>query len=115
MSPHDENNVGIISRLVRSDELAREEIERQIAETGRAVDAIADEDIDLSDMPETTPEQWKTAIPNPFYRPVEEQVTLQIDRYILGWFRQNHDTYLTAINAALMEHIWRERATKIDE
>ncbi len=102
-------------RIVRSDEISKEERERRIAESIKRLDAMTDEDIDYSDIPQTTPEQWAQAIPNPFYRPVKDQVTLRLDRYVLEWFRQNHEKYQTAINAALIEHIRRERAAKADQ
>jgi uncharacterized protein (DUF4415 family) len=80
-------------------------MEREVAE-------IADEDIDLSDIPEWTADDFAKATRNPFYRPVKDQVTLRIDRYVLEWFRQNHPKYQTAINAALVEHIRRERTAR---
>lgn len=74
--------------------------------------SIPDGEIDLSDIPETTPSQWAMAERGKFYRPVKDQVTLRLDRYVLEWFKQNHPRYQTAINAALVEHVLRERAAK---
>ena len=85
---------------------------RTIEEMEREVADISDADIDLSDIPEWTAEDFANAVRNPFYRPIKDQVTLRIDRYVLEWFRQNHPRYQTAINAALVEHIGRERAAK---
>jgi len=87
---------------------------RTIEEMEREVAAIPDENIDLSDIPEWTAEDFARAIPNPYYKPVKDQVTLRLDRYILEWFKQNHDKYQTAINAALLDHIQRERAKEHD-
>jgi uncharacterized protein (DUF4415 family) len=87
---------------------------RTIEEMEREVAAIRDDDIDVSDIPEWTAEDFARAIPNPYYKPIKEQVTLRLDRYILDWFKFNHEKYQTAINAALLEHIRRERA-KADE
>lgn len=95
-------------RIVRSDEITSEERERRIAESLERIDALADEDIDFSDIPEVRDfSGWERGR---FYRPVKDQVTLRLDRYVLDWFRQNNEKYQTAINAALMEHIRRERA-----
>jgi len=102
-------------RLVRSDEISKEERERRIAESFKRLDAMTDDDIDFSDIPEMTAEDWARSVPNRFYRPVKDQVTLRLDRYVLEWFRENHDKYQTAINAALMEHIRRERTAKSDQ
>ncbi len=70
---------------------------------------MSDEDIDLSDIPETTPEQWAQAERGKFYRPVKDQVTLRLDRDVLHWFKLSHEQYQTAINAALREHMERHR------
>ena len=102
-------------RIVRSDEITKEERERIITEDLACLVEMPDADIDHSDIPRTTPEQWAQAPPNRFYRPVKDQVTLRLDRYVLEWFRDNHEKYQTAINAALMEHIRRERGAKSDQ
>lgn len=67
---------------------------------------MSEEDIDLSDMPEIT--DFSGFVPNPFYRPVKDQVTLRIDRDVLAWFKASNEKYQTAINAALREHMERE-------
>lgn len=74
-----------------------------------ALDAMRDEDIDLTEMPEITEEQWARSRRGKFYRPVNEQITLRLDADIIAWFRQNEDKYQTAINAALREHVARQR------
>ena len=86
---------------------------RTIEEMEREVAAIRDEDIDLSDIPEWTAEDWARAIPNPYYRPVKEQVTLRIDRPVLEWFRANHEHYQTAINQVLLDHMKTERLAEM--
>lgn len=82
---------------------------RSPAEAEAAIAAIRDEDIDLSDIPEITDEQWSRAVRNPYYRPVKDQVTLRIDRDVLAWFRATNEKYQTAINTALREHMKRDR------
>lgn len=74
-----------------------------------ALDAMKDEDIDLTDMPEVTEEQWARSRRGKLYRPVKEQITLRLDADVIAWFRQNEDKYQTAINAALREHVGRQR------
>ncbi len=96
-------------RIVRSEDIPEEEREQRIAESIKAIDAIRDEDIDLSDMPEITDEQWSRAVRNPYFRPAKDQVTLRIDRDVLAWFRHTEEKYQTAINAALREHVERHR------
>jgi uncharacterized protein (DUF4415 family) len=93
-------------RIVRSDEISNEDDERMLAETLQAMDAMSDEDIDYSDIPQIT--DFSGFVPNPFYRPVKDQVTLRIDRDVLAWFKASNEKYQTAINAVLREHMDRE-------
>jgi uncharacterized protein (DUF4415 family) len=87
-----------------------EERSRRIAnDLARAI-AMADEDINTDDIPEVF--DWSDAVRGKFYRPIKEQVTLRIDADLLAWFRQNEDKYQTAINAALREHVDRQRQAR---
>ena len=43
--------------------------------------SIPDEEIDLSDIPETT--DWSKAIVGKYYRPVKKQVTIRLDADML--------------------------------
>lgn len=86
---------------------------RRIREELKRLDAMSEDDIDLSDMPEVT--DFSGAVRGKFYRPVKDQVTLRLDRDVLIWFKLTHEKYQTAINAALREHIRRERAAKAKE
>lgn len=96
-------------RIVTSEETSKEERERIVAEDHARLAEMSDDDIDFSDIPPTTPEQWARAIPNPFYRPPEGQVMLPLDRDVALWFRQTNENYLAAINAALREYMERNR------
>jgi uncharacterized protein (DUF4415 family) len=50
----------------------------------KALAARPDSEIDLSDAPELTDEQWKTAIRHRgFYRPVKQQITARLDSDVL--------------------------------
>lgn len=87
-----------------------EERSRRIAnDLARAI-AMADEDINTDDIPEVF--DWSDAVRGKFYRPIKEQVTLRIDADVIAWFRQNEDKYQTAINAALREHVDRQRQAR---
>jgi uncharacterized protein (DUF4415 family) len=71
-----------------------------------ALEAMSDDDIDLSDIPETL--DWPKGKRGALYRPVKRKVTLELDEYVIDWFRDNipddqdNDEH---INQALMEHI----------
>jgi len=86
---------------------------KRIREKLRCLNAMSDDEIDLSDIPEITPQQWATAQPNRFYRPVKDQVTLRIDRPVLEWFRANHEKYQTAINQVLLDHMKEQRLAEM--
>jgi uncharacterized protein (DUF4415 family) len=45
--------------------------------------ARPDSEIDLSDMPELTEEDWKTAVRGKHYRPVKAQITAHLDKDVL--------------------------------
>lgn len=87
----------------------KEERLRIIEEDLARAESMKDEDIDLTDMPEMTDEQWSRAVHGKFYRPVKEQITLRLDADVIAWFKQHEAKYQTAINAALREHVARQR------
>ena len=62
-----------------------DELPRKVQQELQALDQLADEDIDLSDIPETT--DWIGAVRGKFYRPVKQQITLRIDADVIAWFR----------------------------
>ena len=73
----------------------------------KRVDAMRDEDIDTSDIPEVTPEQFARAIIRKGLKPVarKKQVTLRIDEDVLDWFKQRGHGYQTQINELLREYM----------
>ena len=71
------------------------------------VNALRDEDIDLSDLPEITPEQFAKAFVRRGLKPVnsKEQVTLRLDADVLTWFRSQGKGYQTQINRLLRAYM----------
>jgi uncharacterized protein (DUF4415 family) len=69
--------------------------------------AMRDKDIDLSDIPEATPEMFAKAVVRRGLRPIpaKEQVTLRIDGDVLQWFREQGRGYQTKINALLRAYM----------
>jgi uncharacterized protein (DUF4415 family) len=68
---------------------------------------MRDEDIDFTDIPEATPEQFAKAVvrwgigkPQP-----KEQITLRLDADVLEWFRARGKGYQTQINALLRAYM----------
>ena len=68
----------------------------------KRVDAMRDEDIDLSDSPELGPEFFANAIiwPGP-----KKQITLRIDPDVLTFFRKLGRGYQSTINAVLRKYM----------
>jgi uncharacterized protein (DUF4415 family) len=69
-----------------------------------ALEALAarpDSEIDFSDIPEMTDEQWKTAERGHFYRPVKRQITARVDADVLEWLKSQGKGYQSRINAIL--------------
>ncbi len=60
-----------------------------------------DSEIDFSDIPELTEKFWRNAVRNPFYRPVQKQVTLRLDADVIAWLRRRGKGYQTRANALL--------------
>lgn len=67
----------------------------------RALAARPDSEIDLSDAPEMTDEQWKNAERGHFYRPVKRQITARVDADVLEWLKAQGKGYQSRINAIL--------------
>lgn len=78
----------------------------------KRVDALRDEDIDLSDNPEVTPEMFAKAIVRRglVIAPPKEQVTLRLDVDVLKWFRSQGKGYQTQINTLLRAYMEARRS-----
>jgi uncharacterized protein (DUF4415 family) len=64
---------------------------------------MKDSDIDLSDIPEIDPVNFKKMVirmPQP-----KELVSIRIDPDVLGWFRNQGKRYQTRINAVLRSYV----------
>jgi len=71
------------------------------------LDALQDEDIDLSDMPEITPEMFAKAVVRRGLKPAprKQQVTIRLDGDVLEWFRAQGKGYQTRINSLLRAYM----------
>ncbi|MEH1965133.1 MULTISPECIES: BrnA antitoxin family protein [unclassified Nostoc] len=75
------------------------------------LDAMSDEDIDLSDCPEITPELFAKAIVRRGLPASKNkaQVTLRIDSDVLEWFKSQGRGYQTQINTLLRAYMEAHR------
>lgn len=78
----------------------------------KRVDALKDKDIDLSDVPEVSPEMFARAIVRRGLKPVprKAQLTLRVDSEVLDWFRKQGQGYQTKINALLRAYMDAHKA-----
>jgi uncharacterized protein (DUF4415 family) len=67
----------------------------------KALAARPDSEIDLSDAPELTAEQWTRGIRGGFYRPMKHQITARVDADVLAWLKSQGKGYQSRINAIL--------------
>jgi uncharacterized protein (DUF4415 family) len=78
----------------------------------KRVDALKDDDIDLSDVHEVPPEMFARAIVRRGLKPVprKAQLTLRLDSDVLEWFRKQGQGYQTKINALLRAYMDAHKA-----
>lgn len=72
-----------------------------------AIEAIRDEDIDLTEMPEIT--DWTGAVRGKFYRPEKQAVTIRLDADVVAWFKGSEPKYQTAVNRVLRDYMLSHR------
>ena len=85
--------------------------EEQRAEL-EALEAMPDDQIDYSDIPEMTEADWSKAKRGMFYKPDWQDITLSLDQNVVDWFEEQAETPEEAhrnINQALVEHMRRVR------
>jgi len=72
---------------------------------------MRDEDIDLSDIPEITPEMFARGIVRRGLKPVvrKKQLTLRMDSDVIEWFKRQGRGYQTKINALLRAYMDEHR------
>jgi uncharacterized protein (DUF4415 family) len=62
-----------------------------------------DAEIDFSKIPPLPESFWKNAVRNPFYRPVNQQLTVRLDADVVAWLGQQGKGYQTRLNQVLRE------------
>jgi len=69
----------------------------------KAIDAMEEGDIDLTELPEVSAENFAKAVVRKGLKPVAKktQVTLRLDTDVLNWFKAQGQGYQTNINALL--------------
>ncbi|MDR1967479.1 MAG: BrnA antitoxin family protein [Burkholderiaceae bacterium] len=57
--------------------------------------------VDTSDIPELTDEQFKAAVRSRFHRPMKKQITAKVDADVLEWLKSQGKGYQSRLNAIL--------------
>jgi len=73
------------------------------------IDKMRDEDIDFSDIPEMTPEDFANSVVHwglAGRNPPKELITLRLDAEVLKWFRSLGKGYQTRINLLLRSYMY---------
>jgi len=77
---------------------------RRSTTDGKRIRKMKDSDIDLSDLPEVTPEMFARAVVRRGLKEIKSnkvQLTVRLDRDVLDWYRSRGRGYQTQINALL--------------
>jgi uncharacterized protein (DUF4415 family) len=77
----------------------------------RALAAMSDDDIDLSDIPEIT--DWTGGIIGKFYVPRKTPLTIRIDVDVLAWLRSKGAGYQTRLNRILRDAMLVEKPLRV--
>lgn len=87
--------------------MSRESTSKESLTDWERLDALQDEDIDLSDMPEITPDMFAKAVVRRGLKPTpsKQQVTIRLDDDVLEWFRAQGKGYQTRINSLLRAYM----------
>lgn len=81
------------------------------AKEKRDITRIAEQDIDLSDMPEVL--DWSKAEIGKFYRPPKKPVTMRLDGDIIEWLKGFGRGYQTRANLLLRHAMTSSRKTHV--
>ncbi len=78
------------------------------------LNTMKDKDIDLSDVPELTPELFAKAVVRHGLKsvPRKSQLTLRVDHDVLAWFKDQGRGYQTRINSLLRAYMEAHRARR---
>jgi uncharacterized protein (DUF4415 family) len=66
-----------------------------------ALKNMKDEDIDLSDIPELTDEDWVGGVRGKFYRPTKQKLTVRIDADLIARLKSGGPGYNKRLNDIL--------------
>jgi len=75
-----------------------------------ALSEVPNDEIDLSDIPEWTAEDFKKSVPfRSLWKPRKEQITARIDADVLLWLKSHGKGYQTFMNKVLRKEMLEEQ------
>jgi uncharacterized protein (DUF4415 family) len=75
-----------------------------------ALSELRNDEIDLSDIPEWTTEDFKKAVPfRSLWKPRKEQITARLDADVLLWLKSHGKGYQTLMNNLLRKEMLEEQ------
>ena len=66
-----------------------------------ALAAKPESEIDFSDLPATSKQDWQGAVRGKFYRPIKQQLTVRIDADVVEWLKSEGKGYQSRLNDIL--------------
>ncbi len=81
----------------------------------RTMASLPDSEVDTSDIPEMTEEQFKLAVRPRLYRPVKQQITARVDADVVEWLKSKGEGYQTRLNLILRKEMLAEVRGKASE
>jgi uncharacterized protein (DUF4415 family) len=90
-------------RLEKRQKMSKSSISKQSQTDWDRLEALEDQEIDVSDIPELTPEMFAKAVVKRGLKDKEgkTQLTIRVDRNVLAWFKAQGRGYQTRINSLL--------------
>ena len=74
-----------------------------------ALAAKPENEIDCSDIPPLTEQDWTGAVRGKFYRPIKQQLTVRIDADVVEWLKSQGKGYQSRLNdilrAAMLDNV----------
>jgi uncharacterized protein (DUF4415 family) len=98
---------GTMKRVSRIPKKLSKKLEREL----RALEAMSDEDIEYSDIPQRT--EWNGAVVGKFYRPIKKPRPVRIDVDVLEWLREKGAGYQTRMNRILRDAMLVEKPLRV--
>jgi len=75
----------------------------------RRFDAIHDDQINTTDIPEITEEQIRKGVVGHLYRPIKRPVTIRLDGDVVAWLKLGGPRYQTKANRLLRRGMLKSR------